>query len=392
VANGWPAVDVRQAAARFGRQPGGSRATFCGGRHSEIAIMSWVEETYFCNDEAPAFLEQELNRLYGTRYSCLPRFKLYGSWSEVRAYVARRAGVAVAVFLFRCEKGRAIVLNEGMHVSEQHANRFASYLFRNHDGLSQVQFHFVEARARRFAYPFQRATCGEDSVVELPASVEAYTASLGPSTRALLHQRVRQVRRELPGFRFEVYETQDVPVPHIRAIIRLNRLHTQMKGVEAPIDEAEEERIIAYVALCGFVTVATTNGRVCAGAITYRLGSNFTARILAHDPTYGSHRLGITCAYLTICECINAGDSRFFHFGWGQGAYSQALGGRARQLVHLSLFRSRLHVLAHAGAALGALLGGMVFAVRRQLVRTVRRNGVLRALRRNRSQPPGDSA
>jgi hypothetical protein len=183
-----------------------------------------------------------------------------------------------------------------------------------------------------------------------------------------------------------------VPVQHVRAIFRLSRLQTQAPGAGAPIDEAEEERIIAYVALCGFVTVALSGGRVCAGAITYRLGSNFTARVLAHDPAYGSYRLGIACAYLTICECIKAGDSRFFFFGWGQGAYSQALGGRKRRLVQLSLFRSRLHVLAHAGAAVGALLGGLAFAARRALVRAAQRNGVLRALRRTRALPPRDSA
>jgi hypothetical protein len=348
---------------------------------SEIAIMTgWVEATYSCTDEAPAFLEQELERLYGTRYSCLPCFKLYGSWSQVRAYVARRAGVAVAVFLFRCEKGRAIVLNEGMHVSEDDANRFASYLFRNHDGVSQVAFHFVEAGARRFAFPFQRVPCGEDTVLELPPTADAYSASLGPTARAILQQRLNRIRRELPGFRFAVHETHDVPLEHIRDIIRLHQRRMRATGMAAPIDQAEEERIIAYVALCGFVTVATSKGRVCAGAITYRLGSNFTARILAHDPTYGSHRLGLTCAYLTICECIKAGDSRYFYFGWGECAYKQDLGARDRELVHLSLFRSRLHVLRHAGPALGALLGGLAFRARRWLIRSARHKGSLRAL------------
>jgi hypothetical protein len=346
---------------------------------SEIAIMTgWVEATYSCTDEAPAFLEQELERLYGTRYSCLPCFKLYGGWSQVRAYVARRAGVAVAVFLFRCEQGRAIVLNEGMRVSEDDANRFASYLFRNHDGVSQVVFHFVEAGARRFAFPFQRAACGEDTVLELPATAEAYHASLGGAARAILQQRLNRIRRELPAFRFAVHEAQDVPLEHIRDIIRLHRRSMLAKGMRAAIDQVEEERIIAYVALCGFVTVATSKGRVCAGAITYRLGSNFTARILAHDPTYGSYRLGLTCAYLTICECIKAGNSRYFYFGWGEHAYKHDLGARDRELVHLSLFRSRLHLLRHAGPVIGALLGGLAFRARRWLIHAARGKRSLR--------------
>ena len=343
-------------------------------------MTSWVEATYSCADEAPAFLEQELTRLYGIRYSCLPCFKLYGSWDQVRAYVASRAGVAVAVFLFRCENGCATVLNEGMKVSEEDVNRFASYLFRNHDGLSLVAFHFVETAARRFAFPCQRAACGQDTVLELPASAEAYTASLGPGTRTALSSRLNRIRRDLPGFSFTVYEKQEVPLRQIRELIRLDRVRMQRQGKVSPIDEAEEERIIAYVALCGFVSVASSNGRICAGAITYRLGSNFTARMLAHDPAYGSYRLGFVCAYLTICECIRAGSSRYFYFGWGQGNYQQHLGGSERELVHLSLFRSRLHVLGNAGTALGGAVGALAFHARRVLFNAARRHGSLRAL------------
>jgi hypothetical protein len=240
-----------------------------------------------------------------------------------------------------------------------------------------VSFHFVEAAARAFAFPFQRAACGEDTVLELPASVEAYTARLGSSTRSTLNNRMNRIRREIPGFRFEVFEKQEVPVAQIREIIRLHRLRMASKGKVSAVDEAEEERIIAYVALCGFVALATSDGRPCAGAITYRLGSNFTARILAHDPAYGNYRLGFVCAYLTICQCIRAGNSRYFYFGWGQSDYTRHLGGCNRELVHLSLFRSRWHVLRHAWTALGALAGGCAFRTRRWLVDTSRQKSSL---------------
>ncbi|MDB5932696.1 MAG: hypothetical protein JWQ01_40 [Massilia sp.] len=338
-------------------------------------MTSWVEATYSCADEPPAFLERELDRLYGTRFSCLPCFKLHGSWNGVRAYVARRGGVAQAVFLYRCDNGRAVVLNEGMTVGFDVVNRFASYLFRNHDALSLVSFHFVETAGRGLAFPHQSAACGRDTVLELPASAEAYTASLGASTRRSLDHRIRRIRRDLPGFAFAVYEQQEVPLRTVRAIIRLHRLNQAGQRHAAPVDEAEEERIIAYVALCGFVSVASADGKVCAGAITYRLGSNFTARILAHDPARAGYRLSFVCAYLTICQCIEAGNSRYFHFGWGQRDYKRQLGGRERQLVHLSLFRSRLHVLRNVGSTLAALLGGAAFHVRHWLLYASRQDG-----------------
>jgi hypothetical protein len=340
-------------------------------------MTSWVEATYCCAGEPPAFLEPELDRLYGTRLSCLPRFKLHGSWDGVRAYVARHAGVAQAVFLFRCEHGRAVVLNEGMKVSEDIVNRFAGYLFRNHDGVSLIAFHFIESGARHFAFPSQRSACGQDTLLELPDSVAAYHAGLCAGTRRSLEHRLSRIQRALPGFAFDVFEKQEVPVRQVRALIRLHRLNMAAKGLTARIDEAEEERIIAYVALCGFVSIASAGGEVCAGAITYRLGSNFTARILAHDPAHAGLRLGFVCAYLTICACISAGGSRYFHFGWGQRDYKRQLGGRERRLVRLSLFRSRLHVVSNAGAVLGALLGGCAFYLRRMLLQASRHDGWL---------------
>jgi hypothetical protein len=340
-------------------------------------MTSWVEATYSCADEPPAFLERELERLYGTRFSCLPCFKLHGSWNGVRAYVARRDGVTEAVFLFRCDKGRAVVLNEGMSVGAEVVNRFAGYLFRNHDALSLVTFHYVEAGAGGFAFPHHRAACGRDTVLALPASAAAYTARLAPTTRASLDHRIRRIRRVLPGFSFAVYERQEVPLRQLRALIRLHRLNQAGKRAAAPIDADEEERIIAYVALCGFVSLLSADGKLLAGAITYRLGGNFTARIRAHDPACAGYRLSFVCAYLTICQCIEAGNSRYFHFGWGQRDYKRQLGGRVRQLVQLSLFRSRLDIVRHCGSTLGALAGGLAFHLRESLLYASRRDGCL---------------
>lgn len=342
-------------------------------------MTSWVEATYSCADEPPAFLEREFEQLYGTRFSCLPCFKLHGSWNRVRAYVARRDGVTEAVFLFRCDNGRAVVLNEGMSVGADVVNRFASYLFRNHEGLSLVAFHYVETGGRRFAFPHHSAACGRDTVLALPATAAAYTERLSASTRASLDHRIRRIRRVLPGFTFTVYEKEEVPLRQVRAIIRLHRLNQAGRHHGAPIDADEEERIIAYVALCGFVSVASAQGKLLAGAITYRLGSNFTARILAHDPAYAGYRLSFVCAYLTIRQCIEAGNSRYFHFGWGQRDYKRQLGGRARRLVHLSLFRSRLHMLRNLGGMLGALAGAVAFHLRESLLYAARQDRCLTA-------------
>lgn len=336
-------------------------------------MTSWTEAIYSCSEGVPPFLGDTLNELYGARYACLPHMRVYGSWDQVHAYIARRSGVAAVAYLYRCKGGKATVLNEGIAVSEEEANRFAACIFRTHRKVSRVAFHFVEANAQRFAFPFQRAACAQDLVLPLPSTVDDYTASLGSSTRATLRNRQSRIRRELPGFHLHVLE-KEAAVGAVGELIGLHRLRMQSMHMASHIDAAEEQRIVDVVAECGFITVARCQGALCGGAVTYRLGRNFSARILAHDPRFDAYRMGFVCAYLTICECIRQGGSKLFYFGWGQSDYKSNLGGRERQLYHLSIFRSRLHVVGNAGAAIAALLRASVYHARRWLAVTARKD------------------
>src|SRR3954467_15707666 len=69
------------------------------------------------NNEVPAFIEPDLDRLYGARYCSLAHFRIYAKLDGVSTYVVREGGVAKTVYLFRSEPHRAIVLNEGIRVS-----------------------------------------------------------------------------------------------------------------------------------------------------------------------------------------------------------------------------------------------------------------------------------
>ncbi len=338
---------------------------------------------FSCHEHAtPPFVEEELNRLYGGRYASLAHFRIYGHLTRASTYVARRdgsAGEAVALFLFRRRRRRVVVLNEGIRVGAEQATAFAAYMFARYTDADAVAFHFVETDALPIAFPYQRLPCGEDNMMPLPATVPAYLAGLGKSTKATLKHRLNKLKRDFPGFQFSVYEKDAVPPAYLCGILRLNRMRMDRKDKVSSIDAGEECCVIDYVKACGFVCVATIDGRLCGGAILYRLGQNFSARILAHEPAYDTHRLGFVCAYLAICECVQTAGGGVFYFGWGQSEYKYRLGAQARQLSYLVMYRSRLHVLRQAGGALDLLARSILFRCGRWLRRSARRERTLGA-------------
>lgn len=328
--------------------------------------MSTSHETYYENTILKQ-LELDLDRLYGARYASLAHFRIYGQAAQASTYVARVDGVASSVLLFRRRRGLVTVLNEGIELSAEEAAGFASTVFRSDAKAGALHFRFVDTAAAALPYPSLCVPCGEDTVLTLAQHPRQYLDSLGGSTRATLKHRLNKLRRDFPSFTFAVYEKDAVDETALRAIIGLNRLRMSGKDKAPGIDAAEEDNIVRFVRERGFVTVARIDGVVCAGAICYRLGRNFAARSLAHDPRYDPYRLGFLCAYLSICECVTAEPGGQFNFGWGKYEYKYHLGGRKRLLHQLAIYRSRWFQLRHAGLVARLLLTGWNYRARRWL-------------------------
>src|SRR5690606_33235244 len=123
------------------------------------------------------------------------------------------------------------------------------------------------------------------------------------------------------------------------------------------IDDTEAANIIAFAKRCGLVGVVRIEGRICAGAICYRIGNHYHLRVIGHDPQYNAYGLGMWCCYRTICECIVRGGTQF-HFMWGQEEYKYRLLGVQCELAHVVVYRSRARMLVHARAAARTALTG----------------------------------
>lgn len=305
----------------------------------------------FHPDHIPSFAEPELKRLYGSIFSSLEHFRIYGGTERISTYVARREGKVVSLMLFRIERRTAHVLNEFIRLGQREIVRFTDTVFAAYPALRAVSFNAVELQLERLPYPAQRFNCTEDIALTLPATPEAYLARLGKATRKNIKHHLSRLKRHHPTLRLEVCETGSINASEVNDIIALNHMRMAGKQKTSYLDDAESQRLLQLAKTCGMVALMRIDGRICAGAICARVGDNYFSYVTAHDPAYDDYRLGTLCCYLTICEAIARG-GREFHLLWGRYQYKYLLDGVQRDLDHLDIYRSRADYLLHGATIL----------------------------------------
>lgn len=324
-------------------------------------------------NEVPPFVEAEMERLYGHIFSSLLQLRVYGELTkDTSTYVVRHGEKIITLLLFRREKEVIKVLNQSIGISSKDIRRFASHVFATYPAVSRIAFHAVRPRLHRIPFPSQRFNCADDIVLSLPGSTDAYLASLGKNTRRNIRRYMDRLIRNFPSFRCECHEGIKVDEQQVRTIIDFNRARMAGKNKVSTLDEQEADRIIRLATACGLVSVATIDGRICAGGIAYRIGENYFLYVIAHDPAYDDYWIGILTCYLTICACIERG-GKAFHFLWGRYDYKFALGAQLRTLDHIDVYRSWAHYLTNSHAIARTALDRSFYKLKFGLLEQARR-------------------
>jgi hypothetical protein len=305
-------------------------------------------------NDVPAFIESELERLYGSIYSSLVQYRIYSEGQDTSTYIVREDGVIKTIFLFRQHGNRVRVLNEVIPVTDSDINRFAHYVFTTMPTVSVIAFKAIRTEVERARFPKQCFNFLEDIVVTLPPSEEDYFGMLGKGTRRNIKRYQKKLDENFPAWQYKVYTTSEIREDTVRAVVNLNRVRMAGKNKVSALDDHETERLAQLARECGLLGVVEINGRICAGALSFRAGSNYFLNVIAHDPEYDEYWLGTLSCYLTIGECIRRGGKEF-HFLWGRYDYKYTLLGVCRDLDNLFVYRSRLAMLANAGLVLHGL-------------------------------------
>jgi CelD/BcsL family acetyltransferase involved in cellulose biosynthesis len=324
----------------------------------------------------PDFAGREMERLYGELLSSLPYLEVHKRLQhDTSTYIARDGEDISAIFLFRREKNAVKVLNSGMKLDAQSLVAFCNFIFEKYPSLKRISIDSVEIDIDRFPFPLQRLDCPSDILMDLPATQEAYLASLNGKTRNNIKRAIARLSSELPGFDIAFHRGEDVDENQFHRLLNLNK--ARMERVNRVYGRKSDDvgKILALSRARGLVSIATMDGVVCGGSIGYRVGNTFVGHIVSHDPAYDRYSLGLLSIYWTICECIGRGCKRF-NFMSGNNPYKTLLGGKPRRLQSLLIYRSPLH------AALSPVAAGKMAIARRMQSARLRVQARLSALRK----------
>lgn len=298
-------------------------------------------------NEIPAFVEVEIERIYGTLHSSIPFFKIFRSTKNVSTYTSWSENQPEAILLFQISGRSVQVLNEMIDLDEREIERFASYVFAKLPFVHIISFNAIRTALDRFAYPVQKHNAKDTYVITLPPTPDDYMASLSRRLRDNIQYSLRRVKRDHPSFESRFYETEKIPDDVLKSLIRLSEERISQKVADFSHDE---RRIIALAKQCGFVNVLTIDGKICGGTINYFIGINSFLELVARDLTYAHYSLGMVTNCLSVCETIRRG-KKSYYLGGGRFDYKEKLLGVLVEADHVEIYRSRLHLVVHAGHA-----------------------------------------
>lgn len=293
------------------------------------------------------WLEQVLMQCYNSHYASVARMEATGELDRgVMVFLASDDGEVVSALLFRRDGERVRVLNEVATVGAAEIQQFSRYVFARWPEISVICFKAIRTDLRKAKFPFQRFNHLEDFVIALPPDADTYRAMLGPSLRKTLRTRGNRILRKHPTFSHEVHEGAGIDERHVRAILEFSRARIIAKGKKWGLDEAECRRIVALARICGVLTLVLINGRVCAGALSYRAGNDMFMRVCSHDPVYDDLRLGTVARCYAIEALIERG-AQSCHLLWGNQPYKYEFQAVPQPLDNVTLYRSWTHMLVH---------------------------------------------
>lgn len=310
-------------------------------RHTDNTISCYI-------GEIPSFIGDALADAYQTLHASLPFFQVFRSTEHANCYVAERGGGARTVLLFHCHGRRVEVLNEMVEIDQAEILRFAHYIFRYFKGVDVIGFKAIKTGQQGFGLPVQRHGSKDTYVIALPATPKAYIDSLGKSTRAGIRQGLNGIARHFPTFRSHFFVNREIDEQHIRAILALSETRINAKDAGFAHDV---ERVIRLARVCGFVSLFTIDGQICAGSVNYRIGASYFGDVTAYDPRYEKHGMGRLCMVLTVSESIVRGGKKFY-LGGGVFEFKQRMLGAPLTMEALRIYRSPLAMLANVDLAL----------------------------------------
>lgn len=317
-----------------------------------------IRGTQFYDQHIPSFVEAALDERYGSLYSSIPQLGLF-SLQDVSTY-AEWSGLKVKeLFLYRRERGRITVINQGMCIDGAAVQRFADAVFAHEIGSYRLHFHSVQPTDLHRLQRMVSLPISEDIVITLPDNEASYLASLGKSLRQSLRSRLTRTK----GLTHQIIPGHALNAELLDPIIGFNRARMASKHRNSAIDQAESSRLLLMAQARGMVGTIHIEGRLCAGSLVCRFGDDVFSLLNAHDPATNHLGLGKLARHLMILEAIRTGAQRFHLLG-GYFTSKRPFGAQRIPLYELIVYRNRFRIILDCIALTWLLIRSLNYRLR----------------------------
>jgi CelD/BcsL family acetyltransferase involved in cellulose biosynthesis len=179
-------------------------------------------------------------------------------------------------------------------------------------------------------------------VAHLPGSVEAYTATLGKSTRQNLRLYENRLRRDHPDVSVRTIR----PAERSRELFdrflewKRERFAAQGRAIMWDTETGLSEGFVELARRRGEVQLVSAGGDDLSILFAFPVGHAMYGAQAAFRPDCERYRLGLLAYYWLAGDAIGRGLSEL-NLMWGTGYYKERLGARPKRATRVSVFRSQ---------------------------------------------------
>jgi CelD/BcsL family acetyltransferase involved in cellulose biosynthesis len=316
----------------------------------ELPVLSFpdLKATVVADAAPPASLEQ-LSLLYNTIFSTL-------DWWETQD-LKTPTGICELTdprhILAFTKDGRDVeILNKVFFIRPEDVRRACQAIFRSFPDVDRIRLEILFPPSA-LGLPHRLTATGEHMVIDLPAGVAEYDASLGKRTRGNIRNFQNRLRRDHP----DVVTRVSVPGDGADALFeqflawKMERFHSQGRTTFWEDLPYQVDRFKALARRRAEVHVTSIDGAPAAIRMMFPVGVTTVSLQGSFDPAYSRYRLGLLSSYWAICDAIERG-MRQINLLWGTTDYKSHLGATPRPTGNVSIYRSRLARLRASDEAL----------------------------------------
>ena len=317
----------------------------------------------FYDAPVPIEIDERLSGLYHSAFCVKEFFVLFKESTGYQALAISSGGTLQHVICYSVKNCRISVLNELIEIEPHYLDYASAVLFREYPQARKIDFQRIKLDIRDVRSPLRIWSRSSDIVAQLPATIEAYDAKLGKSTKKTVKYHLNRLQRENPDFSFSVASSGEISPSLIERIIDLNKSRMESKQIRCGYDSARAKNVTEFAGRYGAVSSITINNQVVAGLICYDMGSHVFGETIAHDNAYNKSRIGQVVFYLTLRHFIEKG-TRYYHMMEGDYDYKYSFLGVSHDQYSFSLYRSARHKFLDIPDLLAHRAGSMIKQLR----------------------------